>query len=208
MGIEEYAWMWGLLYTSVPGYGSRTVFIANEQPRNFTMPIFLTGIIPFLIILVGSIALLISANAVRTGRSEIKHRENLWIIMGITMIITTIIYIIGIDITVTNFVEYQLEELYGYVPEGLADFWDSYDAGFATIAPFLGAALSIGGSIASKKIQPREIPIYIREKPGGMITKTPIGQTSRKINFCPECGHQILYDGSRFCSFCGKELKF
>ena len=77
MGIEEYHWMWGLSYTSIPGYASRTVFIPNEEPTNFTIPIFLTGIIPFLIILVGSIALLISANAVRTGRSEIKHRENL-----------------------------------------------------------------------------------------------------------------------------------
>lgn len=204
--IEEYYWMWGLYYASISGYGSRTLFLAAEGPTNYTMPIFITGLIPLLLIFLASIALLLSANAVRTGRSDSKNRENLWIVMGIAMIVVPIIYIIGIDITMMRYVEYQLEQIYGYVPTGLPDFWDVYDPGFAVIAPFVGAALSIGGSIASKMIKPRELPIFVKQKQG-IITKTPIGQISRTINFCSECGHQLLYSGNRFCSHCGNEIK-
>ena len=75
------------------------------------------------------------------------------------------------------------------------------------IAPFIGGVLSIAGSVASKKIQPREVPIYARQKQGGIITKTPIGQVSHKINFCSKCGHQLFYDGAKFCSSCGEPIK-
>ncbi len=201
--VEEYYWMWGLNYVSVSGYGSQTIFIAAEEPIRYTMPIFLSGLIPFIMILICSVALVISANAVRTGRTISKHRENLWIVMGISLIIAPIIFIIGIDYTIMAYLEYQL----GPIPPSV-DFWDVYDPGFAVIAPFIGAVLSIAGSIASKKMQPREVPILARQTQGGIITKTPIGQVSHKINFCSECGHQLLYDGSKFCSSCGKAIKF
>ena len=201
--VEEYYWMWGLNYVSVSGYGSQTIFIAAEEPSQYLMPVFLVGFIPFLLILICSLALVISGNAVRTGRCDVKHRENLWIIMGIIMFVAPIIFIIGIDITIKNYLEYVL----GPMPPGY-DFWGVYNPGFAVIAPFIGGVLSIGGSIASKVIKPREVPIYARQKQGGIITKTPIGQVSHKINFCSECGHQLLYDGSKFCSSCGKAIKF
>lgn len=201
--VEEYYWMWGLAYTSVTGYGSRTIFLATEEPAQYLMPVFLSGFIPFLIITIGSLTLVISSNAVRIGRCDIKQRENLWVIMGITMIIAPIVFIIGIDITTLNYVESQL----GPLPPGL-NFWDIYDPGFAVIAPFIGAVLSIAGSITSKKMQPREVPIYATQRQGGMITKTPIGQISHKIKFCSECGHQLLYSGAKFCSSCGEAIKF
>jgi uncharacterized paraquat-inducible protein A len=201
--VEEYYWMWGLSYTSVAGYDSRTVFIAAEEPSQYLMPVFLVGFIPFLLILICSLVLVISGNGVRTGRSDIEHRENLWIIMGIIMIVAPIIFIIGIDITTLNYIEYMI----GPIPPGY-NFWSVYDPGFAVIAPFIGAVLSIAGSIASKKIQPREVPIFARQTQGGIITKTPIGQISHKIKFCSECGHQLLYDGASFCPHCGKAIKF
>ncbi|MFX1278808.1 MAG: zinc ribbon domain-containing protein [Promethearchaeota archaeon] len=200
--VTEYYWMWGLDYYSVSGYGSQTTFIPFEEPYLYTIPMFLAGLIPLLLILAGSLALIISANAVRTSRADIKHRENLWIAMGIILIVAPIIFIVGIDITTINYLEY----LMGPAPSGY-NLWDVYDPGFAVIAPFIGAALSIAGSIASKVIKQREAPIFKKQIEGGVITKTPIGQTSKKINFCSECGHQLLYDGSRFCTNCGKELK-
>ena len=201
VGNEIYYWMWGLAHGSNTGYGSDTTFIFTEEPTQYTIPIFFAGLIPALIILIGSIMLIISSNAVRTGRRDIKNAENGWIGMGIM-----IIFIIGIDITMINMVEYIYEEAYGYVPP-LRDFWDAFDPGFAIIAPFIGAGLSIAGSIASKTIKPREEPIFVGEKKGP-ITKKPIGAISHKINFCSECGHQLLYSGTKFCSHCGNELKY
>ena len=201
--VEEYYWMCGLNYVSVSGYGSQSLFIAAEEPTRYTMPIFLSGLIPLITILICSVALAISANSVRTGRTLSKHRENLWIVMGITLIIAPIIFIIAIDYTIMAYLEYQL----GPIPPSL-DFWDVYDPGFAVIAPFIGAVLSIAGSIASKKMQPREVPILARQTQGGIITKTPIGEISHKIKFCSECGHQLLYEGAKFCPHCGEAIKF
>ena len=201
-GIEEYYWMWGLWYGSATGYGSDTLFIATEEPSQYMMPIFLSGIIPAVLILIGSIMLIASSNAVRTGRRDIKNVGNGWIGMGIMIIVASIIYIIGIDITMMNYIEYAI----GPIPPGF-DIWDVYDPGFAIIAPFIGAGLSIAGSIASKTIKPREEPIFIREQKGPIIKK-PIGEISHKINFCSECGHQLLHEGHRFCSHCGNELKY
>jgi len=205
--IEGYYWMWGLYYVSSVGYGSDTLFIATEEPSRYTMPIFFSGLIPAVMILICSIMLIASSNAVRTGRRDIKNVENGWIGMGFMMIVASIIYIIAIDITMMNFVEYQFEQAYGYVPTGMPDLWDVYDPGFAIIAPFIGAGLSIDGSIASKTIKPRELPIFVGEKKG-IITKKPIGEISHQINFCSECGHQLLYSGTKFCSHCGNELKY
>ena len=207
MGIEEHYWMWGLFHVSITGYGSETLFIATEEPSQYMMPIFFSGLIPAVLILICSIALIASSNAVRTGRRDIKNVENGWIGMGVMMIVASIIYIIWIDITMMNYVEYIIEQEYGYVPPGMPDLWDVYDPGFAIIAPFIGAVFAIAGSIASKSIKPREEPIFIREQKGP-ITKKPIGEISNQIKFCSECGHQLLHEGHRFCSHCGNEIKF
>jgi hypothetical protein len=208
MGIEEYYWLWGLFHVSITGYDSRTAFIATEDPSRYTMPIFLSGLIPAIMIFISSIMLIVSSNSVRKGRTELKNHENGWIAMGLLMIVASIIYIIAIDITMINYAKYQFEEIYGYPPPSLPDLWDVYDPSFAIIAPFIGAGLSMIGSIASKAIQRREVDIYVPEKKIGPITKTPIGETSRRIKFCSECGHQLLYEGGQFCSHCGKAIKY
>jgi hypothetical protein len=198
--------MWGFLYGSMTGAGSDTVFIATEEPSEYMMPIFFSGLIPAILILISSTMLITSSNAVRTGRREIKNTENGWVGMGIMMIIASIIYIIATDITWMNFIEYVYLEAYGYVPP-LRNFWSAFDPGFAVIAPFIGGFLAILGSIASKYIKPREAPIFVGERKGP-ITKTPIGETPRRIKFCSECGHQLLYEGGQFCSHCGKLIKY
>lgn len=209
-GVDANYWMWGIYHLSIPGYPSETIFMATDTfgPTRYTIPIFFSGFIPALLILISSIMLIVSANAVRTGKRDMRNAENGWIGMGLMLIISSIIYIIGIDITWTNLSKYVYELQYGPVPPGYPGLWDIFDPGFAIIAPFIGAGLAIIGSIASKKIKPRDVSMYPKPKLGGIITKTPIGQISRKIKFCSECGHQLLYDGARFCPNCGEAIKF
>ncbi|MFX1346617.1 MAG: zinc ribbon domain-containing protein [Promethearchaeota archaeon] len=201
LGNEEYYWMWGLWYGSTPT-DSKTIFMATEEPARYMMPIFLSGIIPAVLILIGSIFIIASSMLVKTGRIDIRSVENGWIGMGIMMIVASIIYIIAIDITLLNYLEFQI----GALPPGFS-IWDLYDPGFAIIAPFIGAGFSIIGSIASKAIKSREVPIFVGERKGP-ITKTPIGESSHRIKFCSECGHQILYDEGKFCSHCGEPIKY
>jgi predicted RNA-binding Zn-ribbon protein involved in translation (DUF1610 family) len=211
-GIQEYDWMWGLSYVSITGYGSRTFFIPLEQPTNYTLPIFLSGIFPAIIILFGAIIFIFTANKVRIGRKTAKDCANTWIGMGIMMIIGTIIYIIGIDITMMNLAEYQYLQIFP-PPALLPNFWSVYSPGFATIAPFIGAALSIIGGIASKTIKPREVILPMKKEL--MAPKREIGVTGDEISkstltsfkFCPNCGHKIISQEHRFCTNCGFELR-
>lgn len=80
LGIDANYWMWGLYHLSVTGYGSETIFMFTEKfgPSRYTMPIFFSGLIPAVLILICSIALIASSNAVRTGRRDIKNVENGW----------------------------------------------------------------------------------------------------------------------------------
>ena len=208
-GISTNVWMWGLYNRSAPDYSEigfiYTVYARTDVfPLQYTLSLFLSGLIPAILILISSITLIASSNAVRTGKRDIKKVVNVWIGMGIMMIIASTIYIIAIDIAWMNLWEHVYGPSYPTYPT----FWDTFDPGFAVIAPFLGASFSIVGSIASKTMKPRELPIFSIQKQGRIKTKIPIGEISRKIKFCLECGHQLLYDGARFCQNCGKSIKF
>ncbi|KKK89262.1 hypothetical protein LCGC14_2734860, partial [marine sediment metagenome] len=151
-GIKEYFWMWGLHYGSIPGYGSEISFIPTIEPVEYMLPIFIAGIIPAIIILACSIKLIAISSSIRSGRKDIKTSGNTLIGLGITLIIGSIIFIIGIDITMNNFIDYLFYDpydLYFYIP----DFWTIYSPGFAIIGPFLGAVLAIISGVASKTIK-------------------------------------------------------
>jgi hypothetical protein len=211
MGIEEYYWMWGLAHASMAGYGSNTLFFPSEEPSKYMIPIFLSGIFSAIIILISSIILIISANIIRVGRKNAKNFENLWIGIGITLFIMTIIYVIAVDITIVNYIEnYVIPELIdeGAIPPGEYDvgsFWDTYDPGFAVIAPFLSFVLIIASVIASKYVskREREIPIIEKSIPG---TEPVITEENKTLRYCPECGQKVMYEGSKFCPNCGYEL--
>ncbi|MFX1417569.1 MAG: zinc ribbon domain-containing protein [Promethearchaeota archaeon] len=204
--VQEYYWMWGLAYILISGYNPTTLFILSEQPIAYTLPIFLTGFIPFIMILLGSLSLLFKAYTVRKGRLSAKDSANSWIAIGIIMIIGTIIYIIGIDITMMNYVEYQLLQIIP-PPIILPNFWDVYSPSFAIIAPFIGAAICIIGAIASKASKPREV-ILPEKKEFMKYEKIVIssGETET-FKFCSNCGYQIYRQEQRFCTNCGFELK-
>ena len=216
-GIKEYFWMWGLHYGSIPGYGSEISFIPTIEPVEYMLPIFIAGIIPAIIIFACSIKLIAISSSIRSGRKDIKTSGNTLIGLGITLIIGSIIFIIGIDITMNNFIDYLFYDpydLYFYIP----DFWTIYSPGFAIIGPFLGAVLAIISGVASKTIKLDVGPTWTPEvksfiskttqtpRPMPMSTSTS-APTPNQIKFCPECGQKIIQKGSKFCMNCGFELK-
>ena len=217
-GLDANYWMWGLYHLSAPGYGSETIFMFTEEfgPSQYTMPIFFSGLIPAVIILIGSIMLIASSNAVRTGRRDIKNVENGWIGMGFMMIIASIIYIIAIDITWMNLTEYVYEQEYGPMPPGSPGFWDIFSPGFAIIAPFIGGGLALLGAIIGKSIgreegigKPKAVPqvekpVPVAETPPP--TPTPAPEEAKVVRFCPECGTKIEQADATFCTVCGHKF--
>ena len=151
---EEYFWMWGLWYTDSITSRSNTGFFLLEEPAKYMIPIFLSGIFSAIIILIGSIVLIISANSIRTGRKTTRDFASTWFGMSIIIFVAAIIYIIGIDITLTNLAEWVMTLL---PPDSYSvpDFWDFYNPGFALIAPFLSGTLVIVGIAVSKYISKR-----------------------------------------------------
>ena len=202
--VEEYFWMWGLHYGVVSGYGSAFAFIPTQSPSSYMIPIFLSGIIPAILILSSSIKLIAITNSIRKGRNDIKTAENKLVGWGIALIVASIIFLIGINVTMNALFEYILYDPYfPYYP--IPGIWDVYDPGFAVIGPFLGGALAIISGIASKTIKPREEP-FITKDFKKHITKIPTEVTVGQINFCPDCGKRILNEESRFCTNCGFEI--
>lgn len=196
--------MWGLYYNKILDFDSRTLLLLLEEPSQYMIPIFLSGIFSALGILFSSLVSLVSANKCRIGRKEAQELGNQSIGLGILMIIFSIIYIIAINITMNNYIEYLLAELLPYYT--IPEFWDVYNPGFAIIAPFLGGALSIIGGIACRYIKPTDEVISIEEKKD-FIVKMPTEPITRQTKYCPQCGQKLTITGIMFCGNCGFELK-
>ena len=203
MGISEYQWMWGLFHVDIYGYRTETGLTLTEEPAEYMIPIFLSGIFSAIIILIASIMLITSANSIRKGRKNSKEFENMWLGMGILIFIAAIIYMIGIHVTMRNYLKWVISQLPpdGYV---ISDYWDVYKPGFGIIAPFLTGVLAIVGAGTSKYVSKREI-FPIKEKVIPRV-ETLITKESKGFNYCPECGQQITYKQSKYCSSCGFEF--
>ena len=87
--------------------------------------------------------------------------------------------------------------------------------GFGVIGMFLGAALSIIGYGVSKMKGPRRVELIVPMKKEFMPIEREIGMpikeitesTLNSIKFCPNCGHNVISQGQRFCTKCGFELR-
>ena len=203
MGIKEYHWMWGLFHVEIYGYSPETGFTIAEEPAKYMIPIFLSGIFSAIIILIASIMLIISANSIRIGRKNSKDFESMWLGMGIMIFIAAIIYIIGIDITTTDYLKWVVSQL---PPDSytIPDFWDVYDPGFGIIAPFLSGVLAIVGVATSKYVSKRKVmPIEKKVTP---TIEPSITEEPKPFHYCPECGQKITYKESKYCSSCGFEF--
>ncbi len=204
LGLKEYYWMWGLYHVDISGYGTETLLMPLESPGRYMIPIFLSGIFSAFIIFLCSIISIISANKVRLNRKDPKVASSTWIGIGLLLIVSSIVYIIAINITMGDYIEYVLSQLpNGYIAP---DFWDVYNPGFGIIGPFLGAAFSIIGAIAIKVAKPKEEISFPAEKKE-LVKEAPTDESITQYKYCPECGQKLLYSESKFCSYCGFELK-
>lgn len=204
--VEEYFWMWGLHYGSISGYGSDIAFLPTQQPSSYLLPIFFSGLIPAILILISSVMLSTTANKIRTDRFDLKSAGNRLIGWGIALILASIIFLVGIGITMNAFFEYLLSDPWDpYIT--IPGIWDVYEPGFAVIGPFIGAILAIISGAASKTIKPRE-EAFITEDFKKAITKIPTEGNVAQIKYCPECGQKILFEARKFCTYCGFEFNF
>jgi len=125
---DENIWMWGLIERITV---SEFDFLHAE--------LLIPGLITTILILISSIAIIISTLFVVREKKAQTSAEKLWIIMGVLELCAAIIYIVAIDI-----IFYSFTQSIGY-PEH--DFWRVYNFHFGMITPFIGAALSIVGAI-------------------------------------------------------------
>lgn len=103
-----------------------------------------------------------------------------------------------------DFIKYLFyDPLYPFII--LPDMWDVYNPGFAVIGPFIGAILVIISGIASKTIKPREEPILIGDFEK-TIPEIPTKEKTVHVNYCPDCGKELLHKKGRFCTNCGFEI--
>ncbi|MFX1363671.1 MAG: hypothetical protein ACFFCE_09315 [Promethearchaeota archaeon] len=153
MGIKEYYWMWGLYYNKIPGFSTTTTLLPLEEPAQYMIPIFLSGIFSAIIIFFCSLIPIGEANRLKKNRKDSKNIGIRLIGEGILILIAIIVYVIAIEITTTNYTEFIFSDLYDDDYISLFryefEFWDIYDPGFAIIGPIIGASLNIiaGGVI-------------------------------------------------------------
>lgn len=141
MGFFENYYMCGL-WRANP-YGMINEFIFQQEPHNLTLPIFIVGFISFLIILICTFTISVSAIVFKKRNKDIEDLKNTWVIFGILFIIAAIFYIMGVEIT-TNVL---IEETHQGTK---VSFWEVYNPGFGVIAPFISGALSIVGVAVGK----------------------------------------------------------
>ncbi|MFX0042802.1 MAG: hypothetical protein ACFE8L_07810, partial [Candidatus Hodarchaeota archaeon] len=120
-------------------------------PTEASILIFLQQLIHFIgLFIFASWICVLASKAVKEGNSN-KY-ELFWIILGISIILVTLSYIIQMEIMMNHFFdEFRGLEL---------SYWETFNPGFAIIAPFLSGGLSILGAILSK---------YSRKKGFGVI---------------------------------------
>jgi len=194
-GMGQYYWLWGLWYLDAGIYGTRTRWVFEMDPKEYSPYIFFNFFIHFIIFLI--LAIVITVSAVKARKEGGPQRfEKKWLAQGLALIIIAIIYLIDTEIL--------MDWYYDKIGASIDSYWDIFDPGFAIIAPFLSGSLIIAGAGASKYVSKREvIPIKKKSIPTvePSMTKEPKG-----FNYCPECGQRIAYKQSKYCSSCGFEF--
>lgn len=193
-GSSMYVWMWGLISVQVFGYGSVTQFTQDSGE-------LIISITCAAIVLIGTIAIISSAASCRKKMKIGIIKKATWLTPSILVIFGTIVWIVGMEINSNAF--------YGI------SLWTYINPGFGVIGMFFSATLSIIGYGVSKMKGERREGIIIPMKKEFMPTEREIGMpikeitepTLNSVNFCPNCGHNVISQGQRFCTKCGFELR-
>lgn len=136
MGVYQvfsYTWMFGLQYSYYIGYAPRIFFSGSPL-------ILLPSIICTVIIFVASILMLISIFKIWKGNKNIEDFEIFWLILAIINIITTIFWMIAMELA------YFLLSIRKF------GFWGSYFPGFGVIGVFLGASFILFGIFMKRRV--------------------------------------------------------
>ena len=186
MGNYIYVWMWGLasikLY-SYYGYITDTTFTDN-------MSLLIPSIICSLVVFIGAVALIGSANLNRKGARDVQQVKNTWYFLSSLLIITTAGWMIAYEVVCRA--------------ETDLSWWDYMDPGFGVIGVFLGAVISLIGTAVSSYMARQKQRVMVPYKQLPMQKPQPLPTTTPK--FCPMCGNKIENETFKFCSNCGFKL--
>jgi hypothetical protein len=125
----EYIWIIGIIY-HVNG-GDVLDILPYEM--------FIPSLIAAIAISLSSIIIIIFAFYTFRSKKISINVENLWLIMVIIETAISIFYIIGIQI--------------GFFLHANQNFWDIYQIQFGLITPFIGASLTLIGTIIGKRLK-------------------------------------------------------
>ena len=196
-GEYFYVWMWGLV--SIKLYDPYDDIYYTDTQLTDNVRLLIPSIICSIFIFIFAVILIASANLNRTGKKEFNELKRSWYGLSFLSIITTAAWMISYEIII-------------YI-EISQSFWNVMDPGFGVIGIFLGALISIIGTIVANYLikQKQRIQVPYIEK---QVHKYPssINQGVYKIEqvsapkFCPMCGNEVMMRDSKFCMQCGFEF--
>ena len=180
----ELFWIWGFKM-------KKSLKMVNNIPA-FNLSIICSVVI--LICIIISIVILIKYK-------DVKNRDYgwVWIITGIIIALTTIIWSIAINFLLSTKVE--TEDEFGYTSIDYIYFWETHYIGFGVIGLIIGGIfIVIAGFIASLSGDTTIAKIPIVKK----TEAQPIRSQAKK--YCLFCGAQVSPD-SKFCNGCGNQIE-
>jgi hypothetical protein len=179
-------WMWGLFsiqeYDLYSGYTEYTRF--TQSPIEIVLSIIST-----MLVLVSALFLISKANSSRKYGTPVES----WLKLSILLIIGTIIWPIGLEIT--SLIDYG------------SSFWTYIDPGFGVIGPVLGSVLSLIGYGAYRMSPKRTQEMITPMKRKFIVQPQQDTPVSHSFRFCPSCGDRIIQADQQFCINCGFNLK-
>ncbi|MFW9941476.1 MAG: zinc ribbon domain-containing protein [Candidatus Thorarchaeota archaeon] len=160
-----YMWVWPLTDLDFEGIKSEITFLER-----------ISGIFT-IVTLICIMVFISSVNSYWRSTNESKNIGPALLVASIVMIISTISWIITMELL------WPLDR----------EFWDYSDPGFGIVGLFIGSGISILGYGYSRKSGIKEdVIIYKKEIP---------------VSYCPKCGNELKTETKKFCVNCGYDLR-
>jgi ABC-type dipeptide/oligopeptide/nickel transport system permease component len=154
MAEGTFNWLWGLNYFEFEG-DVHLNWIFELDFGDFTIGIIFLNFIFLTILLLCAILCIYYSLKLWKERNFQKDQKK-WLILGILIIVSTIIYLISFEILMRF---YYHEEL-----DIDASYWDYLNPGFTIFAPFISGGIIITGFTINKFILPKKRDWYFKLK--------------------------------------------